>query len=399
MTAPSYTVEHVDHRAQAIVTGPDGKPMTIPIYALPGENIIDGRCDGLSPERITPACCHFESCGGCVAQHMSPAFYARWKSDLVARALRGHGIAIDIDPLVTIPSQTRRRAKFSVTPKAFGFHAAGEATVIDIAECPVVTRKIEGALPRLRELVSLLGAPNEETRVAVADLAGGLDVVVTGFKSELTATRRTKLANLAASAGFARLTVGTDTVVTHAAPRLVTSVGDVVVPPDAFFQAGAEAETAIVTAVLAGLPKVKRIVDLFSGLGTLSLPLARVARVLAVDSEQRLLDALTHAARHTQGLKPIETLRRDLYREPLSPKELEGIDAAVLDPPYAGAREQCLRLAASKVKTVVMVSCHPGTLARDAKTLINGGYALLRVTPIDQFLWSNHVEAVAVFRR
>ena len=208
-----------------------------------------------------------------------------------------------------------------------------------------------------------------------------------------------KLANFAASNGFARLTIGTETVVTHADPRLVTSAGSIVVPPDAFFQAVAAAETAIVSAVLAGLPKVKRVADLFSGLGTLSLPLARVARVLAVDSERPLLDALAHATRHTQGLKPVETLRRDLFREPLSPKELEGIDAAVLDPPYAGAKAQCERLASSKVKTVIMVSCHPGTLARDARTLVQGGYTLQRVTPIDQFLWSNHVETVAIFRR
>ena len=397
--APTYTVERIDHRAEAVVKGPDGSSMSVPVHALPGEMIVDGRCDGSSPDRIEPACRHFEACGGCVAQHMSPAFYARWKTGLVAQALRAHGLAPAIDPLITVSPRTRRRAKFSVTTKALGFHAAAEATVIDLAECPVVTAKIEAALPRLRELISLLGAPNDETRIAVADLHGGLDVVVTELKSELTAGRRSKLANFAASHGFARLTIGDETVVTHADPRLVTSSGSIVAPPDSFFQAVAEAETAIVAAVLAGLPKVKRVADLFCGLGTLSLPLARVARVLAVDTERRLLDALVHATRHTQGLKPIEALRRDLFREPLSAKELEGIDAVVLDPPFAGARAQCERLAASKVKSVVMVSCHPGTLARDAKVLVGGGFDLLRVTPIDQFLWSNHVECVAVFRR
>ncbi len=389
-------IDRLDRFAQGVASG-----SAIAVRgALPGDTITDGVSDEASPHRATPPCRHFGSCGGCLAQHMSPALYQQWKHDLVSRAFRDQGLSPTIDTLVSVPPRTRRRARFSVTSKEFGFHAPADTKVIDLVECPVVTARIEAALPKLRAIVAAIGAPGEDTRVSVADLDGGLDVVVSDIKTELTAKRLTALANLAASAGLARLTVGRDTIVTRTAPRLVTSAGAVPLSPDGFFQAVADAEQAIVTAVIAGLPvKIKRIADLFAGTGTLTLPLARVARVLAADSEKVALESLVQATRHTQGLKPIETLRRDLFREPLSVKELEPFDAVVLDPPYAGAKAQCEQLAMSKVKTVVLVSCHPGTLARDAKILIGGGFTLGRVTPIDQFLWSNHVECVAVLRR
>ncbi len=394
-------IDRLDRFAQGVSTVGSTAGASIAVRgALPGDTITDGINDEASPHRVTPPCQHFGTCGGCIAQHMSATLYQQWKHDLVIRGFRDHGLSPSIEPLVIVPPRSRRRAKFSVTAKELGFHAPADTKVIDLAACPVVTPRIEAALPKLRAIIAAIGAPTAETRISVADLDGGLDVVVTDLKTELTAKRLTALANLAAAAGLARLTVGTDTIVTRTQPRLVTSAGAIPLAPDGFFQAVAEAEQAIVTAVLAGLPpKVKRIADLFAGTGTLSLPLARLARVLAADTEKAALDSLVQATRNTQGLKPVETLRRDLFREPLSPKELEPFDAVVLDPPYAGAKAQCEKLAASKVKSVIIVSCHPGTLARDVKILIDGGFDLNRVTPIDQFVWSNHVEAVAVLRR
>ncbi len=116
-------------------------------------------------------------------------------------------------------------------------------------------------------------------------------------------------------------------------------------------------------------------------MGTFTFPLAQRAPVLAVDGDKSAITALANAANRTPGLKPIETKLRDLFREPLSVKELQGFDAAVFDPPRAGAATQAAALAASGVKTIVAVSCNPATLARDARLLIDGGFKLERVTP------------------
>ena len=185
----------------------------------------------------------------------------------------------------------------------------------------------------------------------------------------------------------------------RASPSLRLGDAEVVPPPGAFVQAVAEAEAAMAALVAAAAAKAKRVADLFCGVGTFTFPLARTARVLAIDGDKGAIAALSAAARRVQGLKPIETKVRDLLQTPLSAKELDGLDAVIFDPPRAGAAAQAEQLARSKVPVVVAVSCNPATLARDARILVDGGYRLRAVTPIDQFLFSAHVEAVAVFER
>ncbi len=170
-------------------------------------------------------------------------------------------------------------------------------------------------------------------------------------------------------------------------------------PPGAFLQAVPEAEQAMTQLVAKGVGKARKVADLFSGLGSFSFALARKASVTAAEFDPALLAALTAAARHASGLKPIAPLRRDLVREPLSWGELNAFDAVVFDPPRAGAIAQAQTLARSKVKHVVAVSCNPATFARDARALIDGGYQLTGVTPIDQFVFSPHIELVATFAR
>jgi 23S rRNA (uracil1939-C5)-methyltransferase len=151
--------------------------------------------------------------------------------------------------------------------------------------------------------------------------------------------------------------------------------------------------------VLAHVGKAKRIADLFAGAGTFSLQLARLGRVHAVEGDGKAIAALDHAARNTQGLKPVTSEKRDLFRRPLMTSELKVFDAVVFDPPRAGAEFQCKELARSIVKKVVAVSCNPLTLARDLALLVEGGYRITSVTPIDQFLWTSHVEIVATLEK
>ena len=198
---------------------------------------------------------------------------------------------------------------------------------------------------------------------------------------------------------MARVSVGGVPVIERQAPVLHFAGKAVTPPPGAFLQAVPEAEQAMIDLVTAALGKAKQVGDLFCGLGTLTLPIAQKARVTAFDADRNAIAALNEAQRKNQGLKPFTAKPRDLFRDALSPMEMKDLDAVVLDPPRAGAKAQCERLAQSKVKRVVMVSCNPATLARDLRILIDGGYRLDAITPIDQFLYSPHLEAVAVLTR
>ncbi|HML28962.1 MAG TPA: methyltransferase [Hyphomicrobium sp.] len=170
-------------------------------------------------------------------------------------------------------------------------------------------------------------------------------------------------------------------------------------PPGVFVQAVEAAETEIAQSIVATLGKAKKVADLFCGLGAFTFPIAAKARVSAFDGSKAAVTALGNAAKKASGLKPINAVVRDLFREPLSPLELNEHDVVIFDPPRAGAEAQSQRLARSKVKTVIAVSCNPATLARDARHLVDGGYKIEAVTPVDQFVYSAHVEVVAIFRR
>ena len=383
--------------------------------ALPGEiYAVDdtghaSRVGAASADRVEPPCRHFGVCGGCAVQHMGPELYRGWKDGLIRSGFQTQGLDIELAPLFIASPRSRRRAALTAIVSGsrvlLGYHARRSHTLIDLTECPVLADSITAALPALREIAQHIAGgfikPGKpvELRVEVADLAGGLDVAIAGIGSPPTMQAAAQLAIFARRAGLARLTVEGLVVCSEREPRLETEAGAIIPPPGAFFQAVAAAERHMASLILTGIGKSKRVADLYCGSGTFTLPLARRARVLAVDSDKPALAALMHASRFAIGLKPIETRLRDLASEPLSPLELAEIDAVVFDPPRAGAKAQCEMIARSKINTVVAVSCNPATLARDCRLLIDAGFTMGPVHGVDQFLWSPHVEAVVTLTR
>jgi 23S rRNA (uracil1939-C5)-methyltransferase len=380
-------------------------------FALPGER-VEAEGEGLSrlvsapsPDRVAAPCRHFGVCGGCVAQHMGGQLYAEWKRGVVVAALRHRGLAPDVGPLRRVSPGTRRRAVLTARRTGgrivLGYHRRKSADLVDIDECPVLLPEIVDKLPALRAVAAALAAP--EVRLTVLATPAGLDVAAE------TAARRpgqrpaggvvAQVGRLAVQHGLARVSLDGEIVIERLRPVLSMREADVVVPPAAFVQAAQASEEVMRGLATAGLSRPKLVADLFCGVGAFTFALARHARVLALDSDAAAVAALTAAARHAQGLKPIEAKVRDLFREPLSARELEPFDTVVFDPPRAGAHRQAQELARSNVGTLIAVSCDPGTLARDAAILTGGGYAIESVTPIDQFVFSAHVEAVAVLRR
>ena len=355
-----------------------------------------------SLERIAPVCSHFGRCGGCALQHMASQTYVLWKREQVTAAFRSRGINADVSVLAR-PNGNRRRAVFTArrtdNGMLLGFHEAQSHDLVDVQECPVLEPRIVAAFPGLKILLQPLISRRGEARVTVTLTSAGLDVAISDIERTLTAPVRTAVAGDASDLALARVSIGSEPIYEALAPFLTFGSVDVGIPPGAFIQAVGAAEHVMSSAILQGLGKAKRVADLFAGVGAFTFPIAAHAKVFAVDSDRVAIAALASAAKKATGIKPVTTLVRDLFREPLSALELNEHDCVVFDPPRAGAEAQSKMLAKSKVKTVVAVSCSPATLARDARILIDGGYRLETVTPIDQFLYSPHIEVVAVFRR
>jgi 23S rRNA (uracil1939-C5)-methyltransferase len=396
-------------------------PVFVP-RTLPGERIraeIEGSHARLlevlaaSPDRVAAPCRHFGTCGGCVAQHMAERVYRDWKREMVATAFGHRGLKVDLDDMVAIAPATRRRVALGAEKHAghtmLGFREEGTHTLVDIDACPVMVPAISIALSGLRAIADAAVPEGGALRVTVTAVQGGLDVALDGTDDALSsrsidakaldARARARIAQLAAAVGALRVTAGGHLVIQSAAPKLTLGGADVILPPASFVQATAEAEAAIGVMLAEATRKAKRIADLFCGAGAFTFLLARRARVTAFDGDRPAIEALAQAARGAMGTKPIETRVRDLFAEPLSRTELDGFDAVVFDPPRAGAKAQAEMIARSKVPVVCAVSCNPATLARDCRILVDGGYRIERVVPVDQFVWSPHVEAVAVLRR
>ncbi|SEA61024.1 class I SAM-dependent RNA methyltransferase [Rubrimonas cliftonensis] len=406
-------IDRLGHLGDGVADTPSG-----PLYvagALPGE-MVRGRREGerledvailvAAPERVVPACRHFGACGGCATQHAGDDLLARWKTAMAAAALASQGLEAPIRPIAVSPPGSRRRVALSGrrTKKTtlLGFHGRADAAVTPVSECPVARGAIVAALPALREMVGHVASRSGEARVAATDAEAGLDVALSGQKP-LDAALRATLAAMAEAADFARLTYNGEPVADRRPPFQRFGAALVTPPPDGFLQATAEGEAALVAAVLEAVGDAPRVADLYAGSGTFTLPLAARATTHAVEESAAALAALDAGWRLAKGLRTVSTEARDLDRRPLRPAELGGYDAVVFDPPRAGAAAQAAQLALPRGRggptRIAAASCNPATFARDARTLVDGGWRLEWVQPVDQFRWSPHVELAAAFTR
>lgn len=396
-------IESIGAQGDGIGDTPHGK-VFVP-FTVPGDRVRlrEGKLVEVlepSPARVGPACAHFGDCGGCDLQQWKTEDLLAWKRAQVIQTLAHRALTTEVAAVVATPPRERRRARLAARREGdqvqLGFRARESHRIVDIADCPVLSPALLKLLPALRTLVK------GEAVFEVTDAEGGVDLVIEQ-RTEPNAALRGILARFAATHHLARISWRPSG---EAEPELVAQLGTpalrfggvpVDIPPGAFVQASPTAEAALVAEVLAAAKGAKRVLDLYAGCGAFALPLAKVAPVHAVEGNGPAAKALEQAARRASLRVTVE--QRDLTRRPLQGDDFKKVDLVVLDPPRAGAREQSETLAKSKVPAIAYVSCNPATFARDARTLVDGGYRLERGVPVDQFLWSAHIELVAVLRR
>lgn len=388
----------------------DGAPVYVP-FTLPGETVAAEVSGGrgklidvlkLAPDRAAPRCSHYTVCGGCSLQHLPDAAYLDFKHRQVTSALAQQRLEVPVDPVVALPPNTRRRAVFAAAryngKLRLGFHGRKSHEIIPITDCAVIVPPILALLPTLQRIAQIATPPKDALQITVIQTSTGPDIALSGVGKWFSADQRMQLVLLAQTLEIARISIDGETILMKRTPAVRAGAAYFTPPPAGFLQACEPAEAAMVRLVKEAVGNSSKIADLFAGAGTFTLPLASQATLHAVESDAGALAALTTASR-IPALKPVTTETRDLFRRPLLPAELARFDAVVMDPPRAGAEEQSMRLAASKVKRIAMVSCNATTLARDLRILVDGGYGVDRVTPVDQFLWSPHIEIVAALSR
>jgi 23S rRNA (uracil1939-C5)-methyltransferase len=411
--AEHLTIDHVGHRGDGVAfTG--GHTVFVP-YTLSGETVEAGpvadhpdrrqllRVEKASAERIAPFCRYFGACGGCAIQHWQPQSYSVWKRQIVVDTLAHANIECPVDDLIDAHGAGRRRItaharRGSDGELRVGFAAANSHAIVAIEDCPILEPGLHGALDAARALAEVLKPTTKPLDIQVTATNGGLDVDVRG-SGPLPSAMIATLSRMAEQHRLARLTRHGELVLMRSPPMIGIGTAEVTLPPGSFLQATAAGEEALAALVVKHCKGAKHVADLFCGVGPFALRLATRAGIAAFDSDSGAVAALQKAATATSGLKPIKAETRDLFRRPLVPQELRDFDAVVFDPPRQGAQAQVERLAASKIPVVVAVSCNAATFARDARVLIDGGYRIERVTPVDQFRHTPHVELIARFIR
>lgn len=380
--------------------------------ALPGERAlaaVEGRRARVidireaSPERASPFCPHYGQCGGCAAQHMSAGLYRDWKRDSVVRALARARVEAEVGALVDAHGEGRRRATFHSRiaedgRERVGFMRARAHDIVAIDACPLFSPALAGALEAARALAADLRGAGKPLDIQATATLGGLDFDLRG-SGPLEASARRKLVETAERLDLARVANHGEVMIERRPPQIAFGEALVTPPPGGFLQATEAGERALAERAIEALKGARRLADLFCGAGAFALRLARSGEVYAADADGAAIAALKRGAAGATGLRALAAETRNLFQRPLAPQELDAFGGVLFDPPRAGAQAQASALAASRVPIVAAISCNAESFARDARILLEGGYAIGEVTPLDQFRFSPHVEIFATFRR
>jgi 23S rRNA (uracil1939-C5)-methyltransferase len=372
--------------------------------AAPGDMLDANGALLPGPHHATPPCRHFGTCGGCQLQHLDEVALAGFVRDRVTHAAEQQGLEPErVAPVHLSPPRSRRRATLHAINGGgrplIGFREGQSHRVVDMRECHVLAPELFALVEPLRRMLA-----RRQGRYALSiDLAlvdQGVDCAIGGMAVEgldetealLEFCRGQGLARLMLDQGFGAEAFW------EPEPVTVTLAGVTVpCPSGAFLQATRDGEQALVAATTDWLGGDGRLVDLFAGLGTFAFALASRGPVLAAEAARDAHLACKAAAARSR--QPIEAVHRDLFRNPLRSEELREFHGVLLDPPRAGAREQIVQIAASKVPRVVYISCNPSSWSRDGAMLREAGYRLAEVRPVGQFRWSTHVELASLFVR
>ncbi|MCG8492903.1 MAG: class I SAM-dependent RNA methyltransferase [Sneathiellales bacterium] len=414
------TIDHVGAQGDG-VGFKDGQTYYVPftaagdvVIAEAGEKRGNGQTASLkeiiqpSADRQKPECRHFGTCGGCNLQHLIPASLSNWKREKLKSILKKEGIeTVKINPVEVSPAYSRRRVEFVASKRKkgvmIGYHVRKSHQVFDVGECPLIHPDLISLVKPLRQMLSSFLPRNSKARLTLTHTLGGPDLLITcAVTPDLE--QREILAEFASQNSLSRISCYheeerlLEVISERKEPLIPVEEHTVSLPPGGFLQATMEGQDKLIELMMQALPKNASILDLFAGCGSFTLPASKNAKsLLAIEGDEDLTKALQTAS-NAQMLN-ISTDYRDLFRRPLLPEELERFDTVIIDPPRAGAKAQVEELARSTIKKIIFISCNPASFARDARTLIDAGFSMSEITPVDQFLWSPHIELFTVFEK
>lgn len=388
------------------------KPVSISHQGIVAElvELVDA-----SPARKPPLCPVAFECGGCQLQHLTPAAYQQFKEEKLLATLEQKKLTPQqIIPAFWADEASRRRAKINFKNTAsgliLGFFARRSHHIISIEGCIILDPALKAVCDRITNWLAPCLEAGQQGQIHINMLDEGADILL-GSDQPWTSFQHTQLAQTAHHIDVARISLAdlpqesnhfeTPTLLWQRLAPHLNSLGLPVTPPaGGFLQSVKDAEHAMQQHIWKALASSKQVIDLFCGCGTFSAGLLKMKKtVWAVDGDAAACSAYQDAAQQSGYGSTLKVTSRNLFEAPVRSPEMAGFDAAIIDPPRAGAAAQIPHVIGSDVDVVVMVSCNPHSLAKDLALLVEGGFQLDSIMLVDQFVWSTHCEAVAVLKR
>lgn len=373
-------------------------------------------------------CLVSEICGGCRFRNLDETAYRQKKITAFEQMLKNiHQENIPQGQPVFIPDGCRRRAGLAFQYRKgsliLGFNEARSENIINITSCSLLTEKLNAVLPDIRQLLTeICAVPFVEGKgkkqktsylntgdVFICEADNGVDVVLEFDKALALEQRMIIFETVQNTNGIIRIShrrkadTFPEPIAEKVKPIINIAGYDIYIPAGTFLQPSKAGEQALTDLVIKYLGTTEgKIADLFCGVGTFSYPLSRNInnKIFAIDSSAELLEGFRTSVNKNM-ISNITIAAKNLFKYPLDEQELKGFSAIVFDPPRAGAAAQVKKIAemAEKPEKIIAVSCNPNTFVNDANTLISAGYKISEITLVDQFIYSNHSELVALFTK
>ena len=364
-----------------------------------------------SSERIEPECKHFFKCGGCTLQHWNFKSYNSWKIKRVSSQINTLYSNAEIKQMLTSSLRSRRHAKFIAkktrSDTIIGFYEYKSHFISEIDKCIILDERLIKLIKEIKAPIAKILRLGQTINIHANILDNGIDVLIDGIDNipykDLTKFNEYLMKTNVVRLNRSNLNQPNDLLFVKENTGLSNNTYSSIIfpPPGSFLQATIDGENAIIETVFKGLEKINKkkiICELFSGCGTITLPLlSKGFKIDAYEIDTQSLDAVDFASRKQGHGNKVNTQSRNLKYNPLTSEELNKFDAIIIDPPRSGARSQFFNIAHSKVPIIISISCNINTFVRDAKVLIENNYELKWVQPIDQFLFTSHVEVVGLF--
>ncbi len=346
---------------------------------------------------IEKKCMYFGLCGGCQIQGVNLEEYKAQKISSLKEILAG--LSYDkLNSVITFDAGIRRKATFKIDYGCnIGFFKARSNEVVGLQKCPLLLPEINALILPLRKLFKSF-VKRSDGSIVVVKVDNGLTIHFENINIMLL--DKQKIKEFCEAHNILRLTSGTEELYKREEPLVLFNGVKIPYPPKTFLQPAKESESKIVDIVKSwiGEKHYKKVADFFCGLGLFSFYLKDFSdEIFAVDCDDDAIKQLKRIA-HSYHFN-IDAKSVDLFAHPLKSEKLDELDLIVLDPPRDGAKRQSQEIAKSKVKTVIYVSCNPLAFKTDAKILIDGGYKLKEITPVDQFPNTKHLELVCLFEK